>query len=59
MKLTAFIVIPADNGNGLAEGFFYDTETAREAVLEHGQAGRFAVLKAPIFTATPQLDVTS
>jgi len=49
LALTAFIVVPADKGNGLAEVFFYDTETARDAVLEHGQPGRFAVLEAFIF----------
>jgi len=61
MRLTAFIVIPADNGDGPAELFFYDAETAREAVLAHGLPGRFAVLKLPIYEAslTESLDVTS
>ena len=58
MRQTAFIVISGEGSE--TQLFRYDSATAREAVLEHGLPGRFAVLEALVYEAsvTESLDVS-
>ena len=51
MTATAYLVIPDAQGDKPCEVFLYVASSPRQAVIEHGRPGRFAVVEALVFEA--------
>ena len=51
MTAAAFLVIPEAVGDKPCEVFLYVSSSPRQAVIEHGRPGRYAVVEALVFEA--------